>query len=108
MLPHIDDAHPVHYDYMSKQNILEAAVRAYGKAENADKFERALKMVLDNAHNANTADGARLRLATFLDRQGRYAEALDYLKQIGEKNGVEGARAMIPDIEKKLKNKEGR
>lgn len=102
LMPHLQDADPNPSSYLSKQELLEIAVSAYGAAKDADKFLAGLKMLLENAPNPNVADGARLRLAVFLDRQGRYQEALDYLKQISPDEGVGGARALIPEIEKKL------
>jgi hypothetical protein len=105
MLPHFDDADERHWKYLSKQNILEVIIDLYAEAANATKTIELFKSLIEIAHNRNTADGARLRLAQLLDKQGEYKEAVRYLKEIDDKEGVGGAKALIPVIEKKIKNK---
>ncbi|MBY0522744.1 MAG: tetratricopeptide repeat protein [Gemmataceae bacterium] len=105
VLPNIDAADERHWKYLGKQNILEVAVGAYAEAKDADNMAEMLKLCIENAHNRNTADGARLRLARVLERQEKYEEALKYLKEIDPNEGVGGGRLLIPDIEKKLKAK---
>lgn len=104
--PHLEDADPRHWKYLGKQQILEGMASAYAEARDADKYMEILKRLIYNAHNRNTADGARMRLAQMLDRKGQYEEAIRCLQEIDEKAGVGGARRLIPDIEKKLKMKQ--
>jgi tetratricopeptide (TPR) repeat protein len=106
VLPNLDAADSRHWKYLGRQNIIEVAIGAYAEAKDADNMGKMLKQAIDNAHNRNTADAARFRLAQVLDRQGKYEEALQYLKEIDENEGVGGARRLIPDIEKKLKDKQ--
>lgn len=105
LIPNLEAADDRHWKYLGRQQILETIADVYAQAKDADKFIRTLQAILENAHNRNTADAARLRLAQMLDKQGKYQEALRYLKEIDEKEGVGGARKLIPEIEKKLKAK---
>lgn len=105
VLPHLDDADPRHWKYLGKQNVIEVAVGAYAEAKDGEKMAAMLRLCVDNAHNRNTADAARFRLAQILDRLGQYEEALKHLKDVDDNAGVAGAKRLIPDIEKKLKDK---
>lgn len=102
--PHLNDADERHWKYLGKQNVLEVMADSFAEAEDAEKFMEVLVQLVENAHNQNTGDGARLRLAQVLDRAEKYPEALAVLKEIDEKAGVGGARRLIPLIEKKVKS----
>ena len=105
LMPHFEAADERHWKYLGRQNILEVMMDIYAEAKDPKKMIEIGKLLLANAPNRNTADGARLRLAQLLDQQGDYREALRYLKEIDEDAGVGGARRLIPIIEKKLKMK---
>jgi tetratricopeptide (TPR) repeat protein len=104
--PHLDDADSVQWKYLGRQNVIEAIVDVFAEAKDAPKLIEAFKLLVRDAPNRNTGDAARLRLAQVLDRQGEYAEAIRYLKEIDDKEGVAGAKRLIPELEKKLKAKE--
>lgn len=103
VIPNLEFAEESHYELLSKVNLIELIIDAYANAEDAPKLIAAFRLLLENAHNRNTQDGARLRLAQVLDKQQRYEEAIDLLKEIDDKGGVRGAKKLIPIIEKKMK-----
>lgn len=105
IVPNLDAADIRHWKYLGKQNVLEVIVGAYAEAKDADKMADALRLCIDNAHNRNTADAARLRLAQVLMKQEKYAEALEHLNEIHPDEGVGGGRSLIPEVEKMLKAK---
>lgn len=106
--PHLDDADSVQFKYLGRANVIEAIVDVYAEAKDAPKLIDAFKLLVRDAPNRNTADAGRLRLAQVLDRQGEYAEAIRYLKEIDDKEGVAGAKRLIPELEKKLKAKQAK
>jgi hypothetical protein len=101
--PNLDASTQEHWKYLGKQNNLEAVADAYAFVEDAPKLAEVYKLMVDNAHNRNTADAARMRLAQVLARQEKYEEAIKYLKEIDDKAGVAGAKRLLPDYQAKLK-----
>jgi tetratricopeptide (TPR) repeat protein len=106
--PHLDDADTAQWKHLGRQNVIEAITDVYAEAKDAPKLIEAFKMLITDAPNRNTADAGRLRLAQVLDRQGEYEEAIRVLKEIDDKEGVGGAKRLIPELEKKLKAKQAK
>ncbi|MBY0526607.1 MAG: hypothetical protein K2R98_24640 [Gemmataceae bacterium] len=105
IIPHLGDASLTHYDYLGAENVIEVAISAYAEAQDSHKFVHGLGLLLESAHNRNTADATRLRLAVFLHREGRHEEALHYLNSIDDNSGVDGAKKLIPQVEKKIRER---
>ena len=102
LMPHMEAADSRHWKYLGRQNLLEVIADVYAQANDPKKFIEVLKLILENAHNRNTADAARSRLAQMLAKQGEFKEAIRLLKEIDENEGVAGAKRLIPVFEKKL------
>lgn len=104
--PNVDAADRVRWKYLNAQTVLEAMADAYASAEDAHNLAETYELMIELAPNRNTADAARMRLATLLARHGAYEPALNHLRAIDDDAGVAGARRLIPEFEAKLKEKQ--
>jgi len=105
LVPHLDDADSVPWNYLAKQNILEGIADVYAEAKNAKKLTETFQQLIASAPNQNTADAARLRLAQLLAREGKNDAAIQLLKEIDGKEGIGTGKALLAELEKKVKGK---
>jgi hypothetical protein len=104
--PNLDAADRVRWKYLNAQTVLEAMADAYAAAQDAHNLAETYQSMIELAPNRNTADAARMRLATLLARHGAYEPALNHLRAIDDDSGVAGAKRLIPEFEAKLKEKQ--
>jgi tetratricopeptide (TPR) repeat protein len=106
LMPNLDSADHRHWNVLSKQHIVEQAIVIYQDAGEKAKYVEAYQVMLKIAHNRNTADAARVRLAEEMEKQGKYAEAIRYLQEVHDNEGLGGAKLRIPVLQVKLESAE--
>lgn len=102
ILPNIQFADQERCNYLNTNSVATKTILIF---ENAGELQRAVdgyKYLLAWEPNGNSADATRVGLASVLDEQGKYEEAISYLSQISADSSVAGAKDMLLELEKKL------
>ena len=82
--------------------MIGSAARAYREARELDKWVGACRLRLQHAHNRNSADAARLRLAQALEAQANYQEAIEHVQAMHNVDKLPMMQKMIARLRRKL------
>jgi tetratricopeptide (TPR) repeat protein len=104
VMPNLEFADRRHWIVLGNHDIVERSIVIYLDAGDKTRYVEAYQVLLKIAHNRNTADAARVRLAEEMEKQGKYAEAIRYLQEIDDNEGLGGAKLRIPVLQAKLKS----
>jgi hypothetical protein len=92
---------------MSVEMVLDAADEAFREAGETNNIIRNGKLLISKAGASPQAEKARVRVAKLLEEQGKYAEALSYLRGARNTNSPVIAQRLA-GLEARVRQKEGR
>jgi len=103
LIPRLQHASTESYDKLSTANLIATSIYVFGQAGSQADVVTCYRLLLHFSDDANTREATRLRLANELAGQGDLAEAIRYLKGIQPDGHIGGARALIAELENKMK-----
>jgi hypothetical protein len=104
LVPNINVADERHWKLISRNTIAQTSTMIFLDAREFSLAESTAKLWMEQAHNRNSADSARLKLAQSLDAQEKTSEAIAVLEQIEDQASLSGAKKMIPVLREKIES----
>ena len=102
LLPNISYGSSDRVDYLSREEVASTIVSALQEVGEIDKAIDVYTFWIPQDTCANDADANRIRVASLLAGEQRYAEAIGFLSEVDQNGDCAAGRLLIPGLQKEL------